>query len=192
MKKIGVLALQGAFAEHIKMIELLGHEGAEVKTKADLKAIDGIILPGGESTAIGKLLNEFKLKAELESRLKEGLPVWGTCAGMIILSEKIEGSDITHIPLMNIEVVRNGYGRQLGSFKADGIIEGVNGGQFPLIFIRAPYIRKTGDNVKILCKVENRIVAARQENMLVTSFHPELTDDLRMHRYFLNMIDKKI
>lgn len=188
MKKIGVLSLQGAFKEHVKIIESLGHEAIEVRKAEDLNNINGIILPGGESTAIGKLLEASKLKKILQTKIEEGLPVWGTCAGMIILAKKIVGYDITHLPLMDIEVVRNGYGRQLSSFTVDKEIEGIDGGSLSLVFIRAPYIEKVGENVSILCEVDGKIVAAQENNILVTSFHPELTDDFRMHQYFINMI----
>lgn len=188
--KIGVLALQGAFIEHVNMIESLGHMAIEIRKAEELDQIDGLILPGGESTAIGKLLDEFDLKDKLAKVVKGGLTVWGTCAGMIILSKKIAGYDMTHIPLMDIEVVRNGYGRQLGIFAVDKEIAGIDNGPFPLVFIRAPYIQRVGKDVKVLCEIDGKVVAAKEKNMLVTSFHPELTDDLRMHQYFINMIDE--
>lgn len=189
MKNIGVLALQGAFKEHVKMIELLGHKAIEIRKVEQLNNIDGIILPGGESTTIGKLLNDFQMKEILSNKINNGLPVWGTCAGMIILAKKIANSNITHIPIMDIEVVRNGYGRQLGSFSVNKKVEGIEGGEIPMVFIRAPYIKEVGDNVSVLATVDNNIVAARQKNILVTSFHPELTEDLRVHEYFINMIN---
>lgn len=188
MKKIGVLALQGAFKEHVEIIESLGHEAREVRKVDQLNNIDGIILPGGESTAIGKLLDASNLKEILQTKIKEGFPVWGTCAGMILLAKKIVGYDIIHLPLMDIEVVRNGYGRQLSSFTVDKDIKGIDGGSLPLVFIRAPYIQKVGENVSILCEVDGKIVAAQENNILATSFHPELTEDFRMHQYFINMI----
>jgi len=189
MKRIGVLSLQGAFEEHVKIIELLGHEVVEVRKEEHLNNIDGIILPGGESTSMGKLLESTNLKEILTSKIEKGLPVWGTCAGLILLAKNIIGYDITHLSLMDIEVVRNGYGRQLGSFTIEKEIKGIKGGSFPLVFIRAPYINKVDKNVSILCEVDDKIVAAQQKNILVTSFHPELTDDFRMHEYFINMIN---
>lgn len=188
MKKIGVLALQGAFKEHIAMIESLGHQGIEIRKAEELNDIDGLIIPGGESTTIGKLLDSFMLKDVLMTKIKAGLYVWGTCAGMIVLAKRIVGYHITHLPLMDIDVVRNGYGRQLGSFEIAKEIKGIEGGHLPLVFIRAPYIQKVGENVSVLCDADGKIVAAQERNMLVTSFHPELTEDLRMHQYFLEMI----
>lgn len=185
--KIGVLSMQGAFAEHINALNKLKVEAIPVRSKSDFDNIDGLIIPGGESTAIGKLLEVFELKEILTEKIKAGFPVWGTCAGMIILANKIEGSDVKHIPVMDIEVVRNAYGRQLGSFTIDSSMDGVDT-PYPMVFIRAPYINRVGEGVKILAKVNDKIVAAKENNILVTSFHPELTEDLRIHQYFINMI----
>ena len=190
MRNIGVLALQGAFKEHVKMIESLGHKAIEIRKVEQLNNIDGIILPGGESTTIGKLLDDFQMKQVMANKIDKGLPVWGTCAGMIMLAKKIANSDITHIPIMDIEVVRNAYGRQLGSFSVNKKVEGIEGGDIPMVFIRAPYIKEVGANVSVLATVDNNIIAARQKNMFVTSFHPELTEDLRVHEYFINMINQ--
>ncbi|TCO76957.1 pyridoxal 5'-phosphate synthase glutaminase subunit PdxT [Marinisporobacter balticus] len=187
MKKIGVLALQGAFIEHIKMIKLLGHEAIPIRKAEQLGNLDGIILPGGESTAIGKLMREFDLKDRMIELIKNGIPVWGTCAGLILLAEKIKNDPIVHLGTMNITAVRNSYGRQLGSFVCNGKIKGIEG-EFPMVFIRAPHIERVGQGVSILAEIDDQIVAAQQDNMLVTSFHPELTEDLRMHQYFINMI----
>ena len=189
MKNIGVLALQGAFKEHVKMIESLGHKAIEIRKVEQLNNIDGIILPGGESTTIGKLLDDFNMKEVIADKISNGLPVWGTCAGMIILAKKILNSDITHIPIMDIEVVRNAYGRQLGSFSVNKKMKGIEDREIPMVFIRAPYIKKVGDSVTVLAIVDGKIVAARQKNMLVTSFHPELKEDLSVHEYFINMIN---
>ena len=189
MKHIGVLALQGAFREHMDIIGSLGHKGVEIRKIEDLDSIDGLILPGGESTAMGKLLVDFDLKEILIQRITEGLPVWGTCAGMILLAKEIANDKTTHLSLMDVVVRRNGYGRQLGSFKVDGIFKGIEN-KIPMVFIRAPYIERVGKGVDILAEVDERIVAARENNLLVTSFHPELTDNLDMHRYFINMMDK--
>lgn len=187
--KVGVLALQGAFIEHVKVLNKLEIEVVLVRSAIDLENIDGLIIPGGESTAIGKLLEIFELKESLQSKLSEGLPVWGTCAGMILLAKKIEGSEINYLPVMDIEVTRNAYGRQLGSFSTHAEIEGIEK-PFPMVFIRAPYVKQVGVNVKILSQVDGNIVAAREKNMLVTSFHPELTQDLRLHEYFIGIIKK--
>ncbi len=189
--KIGVLAMQGAFMEHINALKKLDVEAMSIRDEKDFDMIDGLIIPGGESTAIGKLLTVFNLKEKLQNKIEQGLPVWGTCAGMIILAKKIAGLDITHIPVMDVEVVRNAYGRQLGSFAVNEEIRGIKNGPFPMVFIRAPYIKQVGGNVSILAEVNGKIVAAREKNMLVTSFHPELTGDLRMHQFFINMIKEK-
>ncbi|GMQ60181.1 pyridoxal 5'-phosphate synthase glutaminase subunit PdxT [Vallitalea sediminicola] len=188
--KIGVLALQGAYIEHITKLEKLKIETKEIRYNKDFDDIDGLIIPGGESTSIGKLLDEFHIKSKVYDVIKNGLPTWGTCAGMILLAKKIHGTNKTYIPLMDIEVVKNAYGRQLSSFIANQKIKGIPNDSFPMVFIRAPYINNIEKNVEILSKVNEKIVAAKQDNILVTSFHPELTDDLRMHQYFINMINQ--
>ncbi len=184
---IGVLALQGAFIEHRKTIELLGADSFEVRQKSDLaKQLDGIILPGGESTAIGKLLVDLDMLSTLRELILGGMPVFGTCAGMILLAKKIANSPITHLATMDITVVRNAYGRQLGSFNFEAPF--ADNPKVPMTFIRAPYIESVGDNVIILSTVDDKIVAARQGNQLATSFHPELTDSTAIHEYFLGMV----
>ncbi|KDR96699.1 5'-phosphate synthase pdxT subunit [Peptoclostridium litorale DSM 5388] len=185
--KVGILCMQGAFLEHRNSLERLGVEVKEVRKAEQLEGLDGLVLPGGESTAIGKLIRELGIKDRMEALITGGLPVWGTCAGMILLAKKLTGSDVVHMPMMDIEVTRNAYGRQLGSFSADVPMKGVEG-DVPMVFIRAPYINKSEDNVETLSVVDGNTVAARQKNMLVTSFHPELTDDLRVHEYFVNMV----
>ena len=189
MKRIGVLALQGAFAEHISAIEELGAKGYEIRNKTELlkRSYDGIILPGGESTVIGKLLYELDMMNTLRSMLLEELPVFGTCAGLILLAKEIKNEENRYLQLMDINVKRNAYGRQLGSFATDQEIQGI--GVFPMVFIRAPYIESLCEEAgaRVMARIDNKIVAARQKNMLVTSFHPELTKDLRIHKYFLNM-----
>ncbi|WP_053955159.1 pyridoxal 5'-phosphate synthase glutaminase subunit PdxT [Inediibacterium massiliense] len=187
---VGILALQGAFIEHANIFKKLNVNSILVKNKEDLEKINALIIPGGESTSIGKLLDAFHIKSSLEEKIKEGLPVWGTCAGMILLAKKILNDDRIHMPLIDITVIRNGYGRQLGSFCIHEKIKGIEK-PFPMVFIRAPYIDEVGRDVEILGKVDEKIVAAKQNNILVTSFHPELTDDFRMHQYFLNMIKKR-
>lgn len=187
MKKIGVLALQGAFVEHSKLLSTLGCQTIEVRKQSQLEDIDGLIIPGGESTAIGKLLRDFNLLEPLKGYIRNGLPVWGTCAGLILLAKYIESDETVHLGEMDIKVVRNAYGRQLGSFQYSGKIDGIKD-PYPMTFIRAPYISECSENVKVLSIVNDKIVAAKQNNILVTSFHPELTDDTRMHEYFLNMI----
>lgn len=185
--KIGVLALQGAFIEHEKMLEKLNIESFEIRQKADIiKPMDGIIIPGGESTVMGKLLVESDMFDSLKSLIENGLPVFGTCAGLIILSKKIENDSRVHIATMDICAVRNAYGRQLGSFYTES--EFADLGKIPMTFIRAPYIKCAEDNVEILAEVDGKIVAARQKNQLVTAFHPELSEDLSVHKYFIDMI----
>ncbi len=188
---IGVLALQGAFFEHIKALKELGVQALEVKKSSDLEDIDGLIIPGGESTAIGKLIVQLGLKQPLIDFIKAQKPVYGTCAGLILLASKVE-NETPHLNVMDIEVVRNGYGRQLGSFTTNSLIKGMNGEKFPLVFIRAPYIKEVGSNVEVLCEVGGRIVAAKEDNILVTAFHPELTDDLRVHEIFVTMIETSL
>jgi pyridoxal 5'-phosphate synthase pdxT subunit len=186
MKRIGVLALQGAVAEHLNMLEKLPDvQGRAVRTLEEIRQMDGLILPGGESTAIGRLLDDFNMTTILKSFINDGLPVWGTCAGLILLAKKISGQEKTYLASMNIMVKRNAYGSQIDSFMTETIISSVSKEKLPLVFIRAPYIEKTGVNVDILAEVKGDIVAAREKNMLVTSFHPELTDNLRLHQYFV-------
>lgn len=183
---IAVLALQGAFVEHEAMLERLGAEYFEIRQKKDLeRPFDGLILPGGESTVMRKLLRELDLFEPLKKRIEEGIPVFGTCAGLILLAEEVEGGTPC-FGSMDIKVKRNAYGRQLGSFRAEKEFHGL--GRIPMTFIRAPYIASTGTKARILAEVDNRIVAAQQGNQLVTAFHPELCEDLSVHRYFLTMI----
>lgn len=185
-KRIGVLALQGAFHEHRAALSRLGAESFEIRSKADLTPnMAGLILPGGESTVMGKLLHELELFFPIKSMIDEGLPVFGTCAGLILLSKRISNEDHTYFDAMDITTKRNAYGRQLGSFKTNAPFKGI--GQVPMVFIRAPLIESVSEQVEVLSQTEGAITAARQENMLVTAFHPELTPDLRVHEYFLSM-----
>jgi 5'-phosphate synthase pdxT subunit len=188
--KIGVLSIQGGVREHINHVKVLGADAVEIKKLEDLQGIDGLILPGGESTAIGKILRERNLLNPLREKIISGLPVWGTCAGMILLAKEIDSEDITHLSVMDIKVRRNAYGRQIDSFEAEATIEGITQEPIPLVFIRAPYIVDVGDKAKILHKLNGNIVAAVQDNILVTSFHPELTNDLKFHKYFLELCNK--
>lgn len=189
-KIIGILGMQGAIAEHQEILIQIPHTKTRiVKTAKDLDCIDGLILPGGESTAIGKLLDYFSLKEILQEKIISGLPVFGTCAGLILLAKNIENQTNTHLATMDITVKRNGYGSQLDSFSTNLLIPTIDKNMpIPLVFIRAPYITKTGKDVQILATLDNKIIAARQKNMLVSSFHPELTCDLRFHQYFLSII----
>ena len=189
--KIGVLALQGAFAEHRKMLEKLGIESFEIRKKSDLSNavdnndIDGLIIPGGESTVIGKLLYDLDLFDDIKKLILEGLPVFGTCAGLILLAKEIENDSRTYLGAMDIKVRRNAYGRQLGSFFTESEFKGI--GVIPMTFIRAPYISSVGKNVEVLSEVDGNVVAARENNILVTSYHPELNDNLKVHKFFVEM-----
>lgn len=187
MKRVGVLALQGSVREHMESLKRIdGVAPVMVKNRNDLDKVDRLIIPGGESTTIGKLLKDFNLASPIVERIKQGMPVWGTCAGMIILAKKIENSPGGHLEVMDIRVRRNAYGSQLDSFVTEGTIDEVSPEKIPLVFIRAPYITEVGDQVSIMLEVDGKIVAAKQENMVATSFHPELTDSLDFHEYFCN------
>jgi len=185
MYKIGVLAIQGAVAEHIACLNRLpGVKGIAVKTMAEINQVDGLILPGGESTAMGKILGYYNMLEPLRDKIVNGLPVWGTCAGLILLAKEITGQSARYFSTMDITVHRNGYGSQLDSFETTVALPKISHETIPLVFIRAPYIEKVGEYVEVLAALQGRIVAATQKNMLVTSFHPELTADLSFHRYF--------
>lgn len=187
--KIGVLALQGAVAEHIKKIEYLGHDGIIVKKTEQLEALDGLILPGGESTAIGKLIDKYGFRQALIDFSKQKKPIYGTCAGLILLAKEINNSGNIHLGLMDVKAERNAFGRQRESFEVNIDIKGV-GDSYRAVFIRAPYIMSVKDDVEVLASYDDKIVAARQNHLLCCAFHPELTDDIRMHQYFLNMVEE--
>ncbi|MGF0101829.1 pyridoxal 5'-phosphate synthase glutaminase subunit PdxT [Bariatricus sp. SGI.019] len=183
---VAILALQGAFAEHGQMLDKLGADHFEIRQKKDLeKEFDALILPGGESTVMGKLLHDLVLYESIRDKILAGMPVFGTCAGLILLAKDIE-EEATHLATMDIRVKRNAYGRQLGSFYTEDEFRGI--GEIPMTFIRAPYIAEVFGEAEVLARVDGKIVAARQNNQLVTAFHPELSDDLKVHQYFLNMI----
>ena len=184
---VGVIAVQGAFEEHCRALRKLGASVREIRSVSDLSSKpDGLIFPGGESTAQGKLLRESGLFDMILPMIQGGLPVYGTCAGMVLLAKRIENDDRKHFAVMDITVRRNAYGRQLGSFMTTGDFTGM--GNIPMYFIRAPYISSAGKDVVVLSSEDGAITAAREANMLVTSFHPEVTDDLTVHSYFLSMI----
>lgn len=188
--KIGVLALQGAFIEHEQALKKLNINCFEIRQKSDLDShFDGLILPGGESTVQGKLLRELDIFYPLKSKIEDGLPVFGTCAGLILLANNVNDNKM-HLATMNITAVRNAYGRQLGSFYTEAEFKGI--GKIPMTFIRAPYISDVSNNAEILAEVDGKIVAARQKNQLVTAFHPELNDDLSVHSYFIKMVNESI
>ena len=185
--KIGVLALQGSVIDHVKVLKKCGVEPVLVKLPHDLREINGLILPGGESTTIGKLMKQYGLDKEIKRRYKEGMPIYGSCAGAILLAKDIVGSKQPKLGLMDISIKRNEYGRQVDSFEAELDIFDM---PFKGVFIRAPVISELHDGCKILCKFKNKPVMVEQGNLLVSTFHPELTDDLRIHKYFIEMVDK--
>ena len=188
--RIAVLALQGAFAEHRQKLAQLGVDSFEVRQLRDWdQPKDGLIIPGGESTTQAKLLNELGLMEPVKEAIAAGLPVYGTCAGLILLAKKIEGEPSHRIASMDITALRNAYGRQLGSFYIEAPMKGIEG-NIPMTFIRAPYIKEVWGDAEVLAEVDGKIVAARQGNQLVTAFHPELNDSLEIHKYFLGMCKK--
>lgn len=190
--RIGVLAVQGAFAEHIAMLQKLDAEPFEIRQKRDLEQpFDGLILPGGESTTMGKLLRELGLLEDLRMRIAQGLPVLGTCAGLILLAEKIANDAHTYFGTLPVTVQRNSYGRQLGSFSQTADIKGI--GPFPLVFIRAPSIEAMGAGVEVLVEIDGKAAGVRYGNQIGVAFHPELTGNAAVHQLFLQRIeDSKI
>jgi len=185
--KVGVLALQGAVAEHIRSIEQAGATGVSVKRVEELDELDGLIIPGGESTTIGKLMRKYDFIDAVRSFSAQGKPIFGTCAGLIVLAERIEGQDEAHLELMNMTVARNAFGRQRESFETDLPVKGIDE-PIRAVFIRAPLITQVGPEVEVLSTFNGEIVTARQGHLLAASYHPELTDDVRLHEYFLGMI----
>jgi 5'-phosphate synthase pdxT subunit len=190
--KIGVLAAQGAFAEHIATLKRLDTEAAPVRLPGELKEVDGLIIPGGESTAISRLMGAYDLMKAITAMAGEGLPLFGTCAGMILMAKQITGDSTPSLGLMDIAVRRNAFGRQVDSFEAELNIPVLGEKAFPGIFIRAPLIESCRNGAEVLARLDDgTIVAARQGKLLATAFHPELTADLRLHRYFLDIISGK-
>ncbi|CAM4483940.1 pyridoxal 5'-phosphate synthase glutaminase subunit PdxT [Paenibacillus phoenicis] len=185
--RVGVLALQGAVAEHIRSLEKTGVEGVTVKQVEQLADLDGLIIPGGESTTIGKLMRKYGFIEAIRDFSGQGKPIFGTCAGLIVMAKEIEGGEEPHLGLMDIKVSRNAFGRQRESFETDLDVKGL---EAPLraVFIRAPLITAVGDGVEVLSTYKDEIVTARQGHLLVSSFHPELTDDFSLHTYFVEMI----
>ena len=186
--KIGVLALQGAAAEHIQMMSALGAEAVPVRLPSELDGIDALIIPGGESTTISKLLSDYGLMEPIRLLAKKGFPIFGTCAGLVLLAKKVPNLQMESIGMMDIEVKRNAFGRQVDSFEADLKIPALHNGTFHGIFIRAPIIEKAERGVEVLCQLNGKPVAVRQGKLLACAFHPELTDDLRLHKYFLKLV----
>lgn len=205
--RIGVLALQGDFAEHAALLSRLGVEACEVRLPEQLESLDGLVIPGGESTTITRLMAEYGLLEPLRRLGEAGTPIWGTCAGMIVLARQASGLSRRGLGLMDIVVQRNAFGRQVDSFEAALSIPALGPEPFPAVFIRAPVIQNVGPEVDVLARLPARpagapsgavgaadgaaIVAARQGHLLATAFHPELTDDARLHRYFLALVEKR-
>lgn len=187
--KVGILAVQGAFREHEQILKGLGADTVQVRLPEHLEGVGGIVIPGGESTSIGKLIREYHLLAPLQSMAQAGTPVFGTCAGMIVMAKRIQGEDTVHLGLMDVEVNRNSFGRQKDSFETDLDIPTIGQTPFPAVFIRAPHIASVGEDVEVLSTYEDRIVAVQQDNYLALSFHPELTGDSRLHEHFLGMVE---
>ena len=188
--KIGVLALQGNFKEHIEILKKCNVEAKEIRLPSDLDDCNGLIIPGGESTAIGKLMKKYKLDRKIKNKHNEGMPIFGTCAGTILLAKEITGNQQPKLELMDISVERNAYGRQIDSFEAD--IEINNLGTFKGIFIRAPVIKNIYNGAEVLSEFNGNAVLVKNGNLLAATFHPELTDDLRLHKYFIEMVKENI
>tara|TARA_B100001146_G_C16142363_1_gene417347 strand:+ start:331 stop:912 length:582 start_codon:yes stop_codon:yes gene_type:complete len=190
MVRVGVLAVQGAFIEHSHALERVGLQSVEIRLPEQLDHVDGLIIPGGESTTIVQLIDIYKFRDSLKAKSNNGFPIWGTCAGMIVMASQLTDKRPDPLKLMDIVVTRNAFGRQVDSFEADINVAGMNDGPFRAVFIRAPIVTKVGRDVEILSQLDNgNAVAVRQENLLATAFHPELTNDSRMHLLFAKMIE---
>ncbi|OME71541.1 glutamine amidotransferase subunit PdxT [Paenibacillus sp. FSL A5-0031] len=185
--KIGVLALQGAVAEHIRSLEAAGAEAVAVKRVEQLEELQGLVIPGGESTTIGKLMRNYGFMEAIKDFSAQGKPLFGTCAGLIVLADEIEGQEDAHLRLMDMTVARNAFGRQQESFETDLDVKGIDE-PVRAVFIRAPLIKKVGAGVDVLSTYRDEIVTARQGHLLAVSYHPELTDDYRLHAYFVDMV----
>jgi len=189
MTRIGVLALQGDFAEHVSVLRRLGSEAQEVRRPEELSGLDGLIIPGGESTTISRLMAEYDLAEPLRELTQDSFPVWGTCAGMIVLARRTTDLEWPTLAALDITVRRNAFGRQVDSFETDLSVPALGAAPFPAVFIRAPAVEEVGEDVEVLATLEDgRAVAVRQRNALATAFHPELTDDDRFHGYFLELV----
>jgi len=187
--KIGVLASQGAFAEHIAALHQLGGEAVAIRLPREISGLDGLIIPGGETTSISRLIQDYNLISEITNLAKNGLPILGTCAGMVLLASEISDSELEPLALMKIRVRRNAFGRQKESFETELPIPVLGEKPFPGVFIRAPVIEQSNSDVEVLAKLtDGTSVAARQGKLLASAFHPELTDDLRFHQYFLDIV----
>jgi 5'-phosphate synthase pdxT subunit len=185
---IGVLSLQGAFREHVQALEALDANPVKIRRRRELENLDGLIIPGGESTTIGKLMVSYHMLDEIKSLGARGLPIFGTCAGLVMLARELIEQDQPLLGLMDIRARRNAFGRQVKSFEADLDLPLLGPDPFHGVFIRAPWIESAGSEVEVLATHEGHAIAARQSKLLVTAFHPELTDDRRLHQLFLEMV----
>jgi 5'-phosphate synthase pdxT subunit len=185
---IGVLALQGDVREHLALLAEIGAQARPVRTLAELDGVDGLIVPGGESTVIGKLARRYGLLEPLRGRAKAGLPVLGTCAGLIFMAREVDGPPQHLLGVLDVRVRRNAFGRQVASFEAEFDVKGLDGGPVTALFIRAPWVTELAPGVEVLAEVDGRVVAVRQGNLLGTSFHPELTGEQRFHRQFVELV----
>jgi len=185
-KKIGILALQGAFIEHQQAIANCGAQVLQIRTARELDQVDGLIIPGGESTTIGKLMQAYQLDTAIKARYEQGMAIWGTCAGMILLAREIIGMNQPMLGLMDIAVVRNGFGRQVDSFETELEVDSI--GRVNGVFIRAPYVERVWGPARIMASHDGKIVMAEEDRLLVTAFHPELTGDKSIHDYFLKKV----
>ena len=186
--RIGVLAYQGDVREHLAALAAVGADPVEVRTLADLETVDGLVVPGGESTVIGKLADRYGLLEPLRRRVAAGLPTFGTCAGLIFLAREVEGPPQHLLGVLDVRVRRNAFGRQVASFEAEVDVKGVDGGPVSGAFIRAPWVAETGPEVEVLAEVDGKVVAVRQGNLLATAFHPELSGEVRLHRWLADLV----
>jgi 5'-phosphate synthase pdxT subunit len=189
--RVGVLAYQGDVREHLAALEAAGAVPVEVRRVEELDAVDGLVIPGGESTVIGKLAARYGLLEPLRARVAAGLPVLGTCAGMILLAREVEGPPQELLGVLDVRVRRNAFGRQVASFEAEVDVKGVDGGPVAGAFIRAPWVADAGPEVEVLAEVEGKVVAVRQGNLLATAFHPELSGEVRLHRWLVGLIAER-
>jgi pyridoxal 5'-phosphate synthase pdxT subunit len=189
--RVGVLAFQGDVREHLAALAAVGADPVEVRSPDELEAVDGLVVPGGESTVIGKLADRYGLLAPLRARAADGLPVFGTCAGMIFMAREVEGPPQDLLGVLDVRVRRNAFGRQLASFEAEVDVKGVDGGPVSGAFIRAPWVAEAAPEVEVLAEVDGKVVAVRQGNLLATAFHPELTGEVRLHRWLVDLVAER-
>lgn len=190
MPRVGILAIQGDFLEHGQVLDRLGIEAPEIRLPHQLDEVDGLIIPGGESTTIVQLIDIYGFRDALKEKVGSGMPVWGTCAGMIVIANRLADHRPEPLHLMNIDVARNAFGRQVDSFETDLVINQIDGPPFRAVFIRAPVVKHIGEGVEVLAELpDGRPVAVKQAHLFATSFHPELTDDTRVHELFVRIVE---